>query len=58
MDVKCNPTTEWKFSSGLDDDDRILWKCHDTEDGLAVRVAHSDFADPLTPVGRRPKEII
>jgi hypothetical protein len=58
MGVKYNPRTEWKFCAGVNDDERILLKCFDSQDGVAKRVAHTAFADPNTPLGRKARESI
>lgn len=46
MGVKYSPKTEWKFCAGVNDDERILLKCFDSQDGVAKRVAHTAFVDP------------
>jgi hypothetical protein len=58
MGVKHNPKTEWKYCSGLDDDERLLLKCSDTEEGVAERVPHTAFVDPRSPPDAKGRESI
>ncbi|OOQ88619.1 putative methyltransferase [Penicillium brasilianum] len=58
MGVKYNPKTEWKYCSGLDNDERLLLKCFDSQVGVAKRVAHTAFVDPNTPADAKPRESI
>lgn len=58
MGVKYNPTAEWKFCAGVNDNDRVLLKCFDSQDGVAKRVAYTAFVEPSTPLGAKPRESI
>lgn len=58
MGVKYNPGQQWKYWSGMDDDERLFLKCSDTVEGVGKRVPHSAFSDPRTPAGARPRESI
>lgn len=58
MGVKYNPKTEWKFCAGVDNNERILLKCFDNQDGVAKRVPHTAFVDPNTPLEAKPRESI
>jgi hypothetical protein len=58
MGVKYNPKTEWKFCAGVDDKERVLLKCFDSQDGVAKRVAHTAFVDPNTPPEAKARESI
>jgi hypothetical protein len=58
MGVKYNPKTEWKFCAGVDDNERILLKCFDSQNGVAKRVAHTAFVDPKTPPEAKARESI
>ncbi|KAL2001405.1 hypothetical protein VTN02DRAFT_1811 [Thermoascus thermophilus] len=58
MGVKYNPAQQWKYWSGMDDDERLFLKCSDTREDVAKRVPHSAFSDPRTPPGARPRESI
>lgn len=58
MGVKYNPNQQWFYWSGIDDDERILIKCSDTQDGVAKRVPHSAFKDPRSPEDAKPRESI
>jgi hypothetical protein len=58
MGVKYNPRIEWKFCAGVDDNERILLKCFDSQDGVAKRVAHTAFVDPNTPLEAKARESI
>lgn len=58
MGVKYNPRAEWKYCAGVNDDERILLKCFDSQDGVAKRAAHTAFVDPNTPTDAKPRESI
>ncbi|KAL3442732.1 hypothetical protein BJX65DRAFT_298775 [Aspergillus insuetus] len=58
MGVKFNPKQQWLYWSGIDDDERILIKCSDTQEGVAHHVPHSAFADPRSPAEAKPRESI
>lgn len=47
---------QWHYWSGVDNDERILIQCFDSEKG--GRLAHTAFEDPRTPKGARPRESI
>ncbi|KAL2833901.1 hypothetical protein BDW59DRAFT_138258 [Aspergillus cavernicola] len=58
MGVKYNPNQQWFYWSGVDDDERILIKCSDTQEGAAKRVPHSAFEDHRSPPDAKPRESI
>lgn len=62
MGVKFNPEQEWKYWSGMSQDERLLLKCSDSkglEGGdVAQWVPHTAFWDPRTPDGARLRESI
>ncbi|KAL4926671.1 putative methyltransferase [Aspergillus undulatus] len=58
MGVKYNPNQQWLYWSGIDNDERILIKCSDTQEGVAKRVPHSAFVDPRSTERSRPRESI
>jgi len=47
---------QWYYWSGVENDERILLECFDSEKG--GRVPHSAFVDPRSPVGGRQRESI
>ena len=47
---------QWYYWSGMDNDERLLLECFDSDKG--GRVPHSAFVDPRSPVGSRPRESI
>ena len=47
---------QWYYCSGLENDERILLECFDSEKG--GRVPHTAFVDPRSPVGGRQRESI
>ncbi|KNG86409.1 putative methyltransferase [Aspergillus nomiae NRRL 13137] len=58
MGVRYNPNAEWKYLSGVDDNERLLLKCSDTEEGMAERVPHTAFVDPRTAPDAKARESI
>ncbi|KAL5333806.1 hypothetical protein BJX70DRAFT_391922 [Aspergillus crustosus] len=58
LGVKFNEKQRWFYWSGIDDHERILIKCSDTEEGVAARVPHSAFVDPRSGEGAKPRESI
>ncbi|KAL2864247.1 uncharacterized protein BJX67DRAFT_361645 [Aspergillus lucknowensis] len=58
MGVQFNPGQRWFYWSGIDDDERILIKCSDTQEGVAHHVPHSAFPDPRSPADAKPRESI
>ncbi|OKL62879.1 hypothetical protein UA08_01529 [Talaromyces atroroseus] len=58
MGVIYNPTVQWKYWSGIDNDERILLKCADSQPGVGKRCPHTAFVDPRTPKGAKPRESI
>ncbi|KAF7590234.1 hypothetical protein BBP40_003118 [Aspergillus hancockii] len=58
MGVKYNPKSEWKYCSGLEDDERLLLKCSDTAEGVGERVPHTAFVDPRSPPNAKGRESI
>jgi len=47
---------QWYYWSGVDNDERLLIQCFDSEKG--GRLAHTAFEDPRTPEGARHRESI
>jgi len=47
---------QWYYWSGVDNDERLLIQCFDSEKGS--RLAHTAFEDPRTPKGARHRESI
>jgi len=47
---------QWYYWSGIENDERVLLECFDSEKG--GRVPHSAFVDPRSPVGGRQRESI
>lgn len=58
MGVLYNPNVQWKYWSGIDNDERILLKCSDSEPGVGKRCPHTAFVDSRTPQGAKPRESI
>lgn len=58
MGVKFNPRQRWMYLSGVRDDERLLLKCSDTQDGVGKWVPHTAFVDERSPEGGRPRESI
>jgi hypothetical protein len=58
MGVLYNPSVQWKYWSGIDNDERILLKCADSKPGVGKRCPHTAFVDPRTPKGAKPRESI
>ncbi|KAF2095604.1 hypothetical protein NA57DRAFT_44350 [Rhizodiscina lignyota] len=58
--VKNNPNHKWYYWSGMDNDERLLLKCYDSDEilGRNGRVPHTAFADPRTPEGAPQRESI
>lgn len=55
--IKHTDGQRWWYLSGMEDTERLLLQCFDSE-GSGARVPHSAFVDPRTPVGARPRESI
>ena len=47
---------KWYYWSGIDNEERILLECYDSEKG--GRVPHTAFVDPRSPAGARQRESI
>ena len=47
---------QWYYWSGMDNDERLLLECFDSEKG--GRLPHTAFDDPRSPAGGRPRESI
>jgi len=47
---------QWYYWSGIDNHERILLECFDSEKG--GRVPHTAFVDPRSPAGGRQRESI
>lgn len=58
MGVVYNPKVQWKYWSGIDNDERILLKCSDNQPGVGKRCPHTAFVDPRTPQGAKARESI
>jgi len=58
MGVSYSPDIQWKYWSGMDNDERILLKCSDSKPGVGKRCPHTAFVDPRTPQGAKPRESI
>ena len=54
--VKHADSQQWHYWSGMENDERLLLVCYDSEKG--VRVAHAAFVDPRTPEGAPPRESV
>nr|POE99393.1 hypothetical protein CFP56_52785 [Quercus suber] len=44
--VKFSPQTRWHYWSGMQNDERVLLQCYDSQDG--AKTPHSAFVDPRT----------
>lgn len=55
--IKYNPDHEWYYWSGIDDDERILLQCYDSDKPMN-RVPHSAFVDPRSTEKSKPRESI
>ncbi|PLB38467.1 putative methyltransferase [Aspergillus candidus] len=59
LQVKFNPNQRWMYLSGMEDHERLLLQCSDSEgDGVGKRVPHTAFWDPRTVEGAKPRESI
>ena len=47
---------QWYYWSGIDNDERLLLECYDSEKG--GRLPHTAFVDPRSPVGGRQRESV
>jgi len=60
--VKYNPGQQWHYWSGMDNDERLLLKCYDSDETViqngGSRVPHTAFIDPRTPEEGKPRESI
>ena len=56
--VRYNPGQKFYYWSGMENDERLMLKCFDSEDGVGQRVPHTAFVDPRTPEGARGRESI
>ena len=55
--VKHNPNSTWYYWSGMDNDERLLLQCADS-DNWSTRVPHSAFVDPRNAEESKPRESI
>jgi hypothetical protein len=56
--VRYNENQQWHYWSGMDNDERLLLKCFDSEEVQGKRVPHTAFVDPRTPEGAKGRESI
>lgn len=56
--VRHNKGQQFYYWSGMLNDERLLLKCFDSQDGVGQRVPHTAFVDPRTPEGARGRESI
>ncbi|KAK5095533.1 hypothetical protein LTR70_003456 [Exophiala xenobiotica] len=56
--VRYNKGQQFYYWSGMMNDERLLLKCYDSQDGVGQRVPHTAFVDPRTPEGARGRESI
>jgi len=54
--VKYSPSQRWKYWSGMEDHERLLLKCFDSDESVGQwgRVPHTAFVDPRTERGEWP----
>ena len=50
------PATQWWYWSGMDNHERLLLQCYDSESGS--RVPHTAFEDPRSTAASKPRESI
>lgn len=55
--IRYTPAQRWWYLSGMEDDERVLLQCFDSE-GSGARVPHSAFEHPGTSAGARGRESI
>ncbi|EXJ87809.1 hypothetical protein A1O1_04736 [Capronia coronata CBS 617.96] len=56
--VRYNKRQQYYYWSGMDNDERLLLKCYDNQEGVGQRVPHTAFVDPRTPPGAKGRESI
>ncbi|KAI9696042.1 MAG: hypothetical protein M1836_005873 [Candelina mexicana] len=58
--VKYNPKQNWYYWSGMQNDERLLLKCSDSDEAVGPhgRVPHAAFVDPRTPADASGRESI
>jgi len=56
--VRYNKGQQFYYWSGMENDERLLLKCYDSQDGVGQRVPHTAFVDPRTPEGAKGRESI
>lgn len=56
--IAYNPTQQWFYWSGMDNDERLILKCTDSAAGVAKHAFHSAFVDPRAPPDAKPRESI
>ena len=56
LSVNYAETQQWHYWSGMENDERLLLVCYDSEKG--VRVPHSAFVDPRTPEGAPSRQSV
>lgn len=59
LQVRFNPRQRWMYLSGMENHERLLLQCSDSEEGgVGRRVPHTAFWDPRTVEGAKPRESI
>ena len=56
--VAFNKDQKFYYWSGMQNDERLMLKCFDSEEGVGQRVPHTAFVDPRTPEGAKGRESI
>ena len=56
LSVRYDEGQRWYYWSGMENHERLLLVCYDSEKG--VRVPHSAFVDPRSPEGARARESV
>lgn len=54
--VKYMDGLKWHYWSGMENEERLMLQCYDSEKG--ARVPHTAFVDPRSPAGAKPRESI
>lgn len=60
--MRPNPKQKWSYLSGVQENERLLLKCFDSEgrdnEGIATRLPHTAFWDPRTLEGAKKRESV